>query len=845
MAKRGPLEPAHMNDTPSSRHLWLQIVALVSTAALVVSLLLPAPQPAAAQSTVAPILLISEYFTSVSPATQSPYEYVELIATGPIDFSVTPFSVVFASNGFATLDGWVEGGQVTYGFNITTGSMVRGEVGYVGGTEMAPTGRKLRVINTKTVAGDRFGDANLTGVLDNGGSSADGIAVFAADISTLTSTSIPVGAHFFGSGRGLALVNSVTPVYELPFNDRYNGGKFGSTSIFGPVVFANQATSATTGTYNATTGQFTTARVWANGAASATSSITIASTGPAPTVANIVPANNATDIAVASNVTVTMSEAVTAPAAAFAIACNSVNQLFTIAPSSGSATSFTLDPTADLPYGATCTVTVTGSSVTDADADDPPNTMNGSHSVTFSTVPPPDTTAPSTTATAAPTSPNGQNGWYTSDVGVTLTATDGTGGSGVKEIVYSATGGQVIAEIVVSGSTVTFTISAEGTTTISYFARDNAGNAETPQTLTVMLDKTAPVLTVPSNIVVEATGPSGAAVTFSATATDATSGSPVVTCAPTSGSTFALGQTTVSCTAQDVAGKTGPAGAFTVTVQDTVKPVLTLPSTIVAEATGPSGAAVTYTATATDTVDGPIAPVCAPPSGATFALGSLTVACSATDVAGNKAEGGFVVTVRDTTPPALTVPSNISVPAAGPSGAAVTFSATATDLVSDPVTPTCTPASGSTFPVGTTTVACSAQDAAGNTSAPKTFTVTVTSAGYTWTGFFQPVDNVPTLNRAKAGSGIPVKFSLGGNFGLNVLEAGYPKVVQVGCTTGTPISDIESTVTAGQSSLQYDVSANQYVYVWKTSQAWSGTCQRLDVKLTDGTTHSVLFNFTK
>jgi hypothetical protein len=54
----------------------------------------------------------------------------------------------------------------------------------------------------------------------------------------------------------------------------------------------------------------------------------------------------------------------------------------------------------------------------------------------------------------------------------------------------------------------------------------------------------------------------------------------------------------------------------------------------------------------------------------------------------------------------------------------VTFSASAADLVDGSLTPTCVPPSGSTFPIGTTTVTCSATDTAGNTGSD-TFDVTV------------------------------------------------------------------------------------------------------------------------
>ena len=78
----------------------------------------------------------------------------------------------------------------------------------------------------------------------------------------------------------------------------------------------------------------------------------------------------------------------------------------------------------------------------------------------------------------------------------------------------------------------------------------------------------------------------------------------------------------------------------------------------------------------------------------------------------------------DTTKPVVVVPNNISVEATSAAGAAVTFTATATDVVTSPLTPSCTPASGSTFGLGTTTVNCSATDAAGN-KGTASFTVTV------------------------------------------------------------------------------------------------------------------------
>jgi hypothetical protein len=116
---------------------------------------------------------------------------------------------------------------------------------------------------------------------------------------------------------------------------------------------------------------------------------------------------------------------------------------------------------------------------------------------------------------------------------------------------------------------------------------------------------------------------------------------------------------------------------------------------------------------------------------------------------------------------------------------------------------------------------------------------------FQFSGFFQPIDNPPTTNVVKAGSAVPVKFSLNGNQGLNIFEAGYPKSQAIVCDSTDPLDGIEETVTAGSSSLSYDASTDQYAYVWKTNKAWANTCRQLTVKLTDGSSHVADFKFTK
>jgi hypothetical protein len=231
-----------------------------------------------------PGLLISEIFTNPQ-GDDSPFEYVELLATQTIDFSATPYSVVFANNGTANANGWIAGSGITYGFNITSGVVNAGDVVYVGGSSLAPTGGKLRTINTATTSGDRFGNANSAGVLGNGGGSADAVGVFNVNISNLTNSTVPTDAIFFGSAGGNAVVSGGTTGYQLPVNDRYSGGKLQSNSFLAPDPAAGDVIVAN-GTFNTTTNTFTTARSWSISPATSTSAITLTSggSGVAPTI---------------------------------------------------------------------------------------------------------------------------------------------------------------------------------------------------------------------------------------------------------------------------------------------------------------------------------------------------------------------------------------------------------------------------------------------------------------------------------------------------------------------------------------------------------------------------------
>ncbi len=190
-----------------------------------------------------------------------------------------------------------------------------------------------------------------------------------------------------------------------------------------------------------------------------------------------------------------------------------------------------------------------------------------------------------------------------------------------------------------------------GTTNVEANATDAAGATATGSFKVNVVDTTAPVITTPANIVLEATGAEGAVAVFGASADDAVSGDIAVTFSHQSGSTFPVGTTTVNITAADTAGNTTTAN-FTVTVRAmNTPPVLNLPANIVDEATGSNGAAVTFAASAVDAEDGQLPVTLSLQSGSTFPLGTTTVTATARDSKGLTTTGTFNVTVRDTTAP--------------------------------------------------------------------------------------------------------------------------------------------------------------------------------------------------
>jgi hypothetical protein len=410
---------------------------------------------------------------------------------------------------------------------------------------------------------------------------------------------------------------------------------------------------------------------------------------------------------------------------------------------------------------------------------------------------------------------------------------EATGPEGAAVVFATPHATDVVGPVTVTCSPASGSVFPLGATTVTCTATDAHGNAATTSFTVHVADTTAPEIHLPAGLTLEATGASGAAASFTVTAADAVDGSPPVSCSPASGSTFPLGTTTVTCRATDAHGNSATA-SFTVTVQDTTAPVLHVPGDLTVEATGPLGAAASFAVSATDAVDGAVAAHCTPASGATFRLGTTAVTCTATDAHGNSATTSFNVIVVDTTPPVLSVPGDLTATATSAAGAVVTFTASATDTVGGPVSVNCTPASGSTFPLGTTTVTCTAADPAGNT-ATRTFHVSVACA---WSGVLAPIKQDGS-SIFRQGRTVPVKFRLtGASAGItNAIARLYVTPLCQNTAGDVNTEDCTDDATDGY-VFRYDPGAGQYLYNLRTRNLEPGTYQ-LQIDLGDGVPRTV------
>jgi hypothetical protein len=278
-----------------------------------------------------------------------------------------------------------------------------------------------------------------------------------------------------------------------------------------------------------------------------------------------------------------------------------------------------------------------------------------------------------------------------------------------------------------------------GTTDVTYTATDASGNSVSGVQHVTVRDFTPPTFTFVPPAVTVNTGPG--ATSCGTLVSDATLGTAtvsddcdtgVIRTGVPAGNIFPVGTTVITYKAKADQSVTATQN---VTVIDNTVPVVTAPGAVTLyTGAGATSCSVTVAdlnatlgvGTATDNCPGVGAVTrSGVPAGNVFPVGTTTVTYSATDAHGNSASANQVVTVVDNTLPMIGCPANITLEATCPTGAVGTYTPpVGTDNCASTTARTAGPASGSVFPIGTTTVTHTVTDASGNT-ASCSFTVTV------------------------------------------------------------------------------------------------------------------------
>ena len=255
-----------------------------------------------------------------------------------------------------------------------------------------------------------------------------------------------------------------------------------------------------------------------------------------------------------------------------------------------------------------------------------------------------------------------------------------------------------------------------GETVITWTATDSSGNSATATQTVTVVDTTAPGITAPDSIIIEASGAEGNLADIGLGSGNDTV--EIISVTSDSPDTFPLGETVITWTATDSSGNSATA-TQTVTVVDTTAPGITAPDSIIIEASGAEGnLADIGLGSGNDTVE--IISVTSD-SPDTFPLGETVITWTATDSSGNSATATQTVTVVDTTAPGITVPNNIEVEATSVDNIVEIGNPVYDDLVE---IISVTSDSPDTFPLGETVITWTATDSSGN-SATATQTVTV------------------------------------------------------------------------------------------------------------------------
>jgi hypothetical protein len=446
----------------------------------------------------------------------------------------------------------------------------------------------------------------------------------------------------------------------------------------------------------------------------------------------------------------------------------------------------------------------------------------------------------STPPTVALSSPaDGSNVKQGADLVVDFSCSD-AGGSGLASCVGSVADGELL------------DTSQLGELSVTVTARDNVGNETVVTNTVTVVDQTKPTitLTTPADGAVYELGEQ---VLADYSCADEPNGSGLDSCTGTVASgaavdTGSLGDMTFTVNASDEAGNTA-SKRVTYTVVDATPPSITV-TTPADGAVYSVGEQVTADYSCTDDHSGVASCVGSVAVGAavdTGSVGEKSFTVEASDNAGNTASKTVNYTVADRTAPTITLTRPVE-GAVFTLGESVLAEYSCADEPNGSGVASCqgsvpSGAALDTSRVGANTFEVSTTDNAGNRASRSV----AYSVVYDFDGFLWPLENLPNVNRWKAGRPVPVRFSLGSYRGPAPLAAGYPKVAPVECGAGAQTAGVEKARGTWTKSWvsQSKRGRGTYTFLWKTEKKWAGACRQLVLKLDDGTMHGVEVQFVR
>lgn len=439
--------------------------------------------------------------------------------------------------------------------------------------------------------------------------------------------------------------------------------------------------------------------------------------------------------------------------------------------------------------------------------------LTASDSVTYNIV---DPSAPSIGYTLTPASPNGDNGWYTSDVSLTWSVTESESPSSL-----------------VKTGCVDQNVNADQTSTSYSCSATSAGGSAGPVSVSIKRDATKPTISGSASPTANGNGWNKSDVTVSFTCGDNLSG--VASCGPDQTLSSEGTNQSVTGTVVDNAGNSDQAAVAGINIDKTL-PSASASASPAPNANGWNNTDVTVSFSGSDALSG--IDFCASDVVLSSEGAGQSASGTCTDKAGNESTLATASGINiDKTDPDVSL---VGGPADGGSyyfgSVPAAPSCSASDALSG-LDGSCG-VSGYDASVGTHTVTATAKDKADNESS-----VSHTYSVLAWTlrGFYQPVDMGDVYNTVKNGSTVPLKFEVfaGATELTDVADVKSLSYAQTACDTTATTDDIETTATGG-TSLRYDATAGQFVYNWKTPST-PGKCYRVTMTTLDGSLLAAYF----